>query len=111
VQKEVGCKTSGRIERRVARFFLVQYTKTGNGYQIITKYTKVPQNIPKRPHNLPKDHKIYHKMLSMAIHIPTFFHSMVLKNIPELGFLVLKYTIRQPLWNSAFCSLEKYFRV
>jgi hypothetical protein len=40
------------IETRVARFFLLQYTKTGKIYQMIIKFTKLPQNIP-------NDHKIY----------------------------------------------------
>jgi hypothetical protein len=37
---------------RVARFFFVQYTKTGKIYQITTKYTTLSQNKP-------NVHKIY----------------------------------------------------
>jgi hypothetical protein len=31
---------------RVARFLLAQFTNTGKIYQIATKYTRLPQNIP-----------------------------------------------------------------
>jgi hypothetical protein len=33
---------------RVARFLLVQHTKTGKIWQITIKYTKLPQNMPNR---------------------------------------------------------------
>jgi hypothetical protein len=39
-------KTFGRVHDRVARFFLVQHTKTGKIYQKTIQYTKQPQNIP-----------------------------------------------------------------
>jgi hypothetical protein len=41
------------FQRRVARFFLAQHTKTG---KICTKW---PQNIPKWPLNVSNGHKIY----------------------------------------------------
>jgi hypothetical protein len=68
---------------RVARFFLVKYTKTGIKYQIskvhinyvyqwAVKYSKLPLNT-----------------------YSSIFHSKALPNIPKLGFLEWKYTIWQ----------------
>jgi hypothetical protein len=60
---------------RVARFFVVQYTKTEN----------IPQNIP-------KCHKIYQmdgNMIKMAIKFASSFQCKTPpKNLPKLGFLV-----------------------
>jgi activator of 2-hydroxyglutaryl-CoA dehydratase len=42
---------NGRFHNGVARFFLVQYTKTG-------KYTKGSLNMPKKINNVPNIHKI-----------------------------------------------------
>jgi hypothetical protein len=44
---------------RVARFFLVQHTKTGKIFQSTTKCTKCPSNIPQIYQNRPDVNKIY----------------------------------------------------
>jgi hypothetical protein len=50
-------------DTRVARFFVVQYTKTWKIYQMTTKYTKIPYNTyTKWPENLPNDHRIYYNL-------------------------------------------------
>jgi hypothetical protein len=49
------------LTARVARFLMLQYTKTGKIYQITIKYSKWSQNIP-------NDHNIDQS----AINIPTF---------------------------------------
>jgi hypothetical protein len=88
---------------RVARFFRVQHTKTGNIYQKTNKYTKRPWNIPncqkiyqmakkstKWPKNLPNGQKIY----QMAIKY--IYQHFPLLDPLKLGYLVWKYTIWQP---------------
>jgi hypothetical protein len=62
------------VQIRVARFFLVQHTKTGKIYQITTKYTKWSQNIP-------NDRKID----QMAIQ-----YTKSLKNVTQIRNLGLK---------------------
>jgi hypothetical protein len=47
-----------RLITRVARFFLVQHTKTRKIYQITIKCTKWPQNILDGGKNRPTGHKI-----------------------------------------------------
>jgi hypothetical protein len=71
-------KTSKKLKElfvlsRVDRFFLVQHTKTGKIYQITTKYTE-------RPYNVPNGRQIF----QMAINYPTFSNSMALQNLPKL---------------------------
>jgi hypothetical protein len=67
---------------RVARFFLVQHTKTGK--------------------NMPINHKIYQvatkcrKIDQLAVKYTDIFHCKSLKNSTKLGFLVWKYSIWQP---------------
>jgi hypothetical protein len=55
----------------VARFFIVQHTKTGG------KYTKRTQNIP-------SNHKIY----QMARKCTNTFHFKTIQNLPKFGILV-----------------------
>jgi hypothetical protein len=62
---------------KVARFFLTQCTKTGKIYQIATK--------------LPTGHNKFR----MGIKNANVFQSKALQNLPESGFLVLKYAIWQ----------------
>jgi hypothetical protein len=62
---------------RVARFFSVQHTKTGKIYQMTTKCTKWPYNIP------------------FGCKIDKNFNIFNCKTLPKLGFLVWKYTIWQ----------------
>jgi hypothetical protein len=64
------------IHCRVARFFLVQTTQTGNVYQITRNYTKLPENIPNG-----------RKILAMVIKYTNIFDSKAHQNIPKLGFL------------------------
>jgi hypothetical protein len=53
---------------KVARFFLAQYTKTGEIHQTFTKYTKRPYNIPNGRKTF-KRAKIYTNIfLSKALH-------------------------------------------
>jgi hypothetical protein len=47
------------VLRRVARFFMVKYTKTGKIYQITIKYTKWKQNRPKWPSSIARPSKTY----------------------------------------------------
>jgi hypothetical protein len=70
---------------RVARFFLVQNTKTGK--------------------NIPNYHKLYqisikynkdHKMDQVSIKYINMFQCKTLQNLPKFGFLVWKQTIWQP---------------
>jgi hypothetical protein len=75
-----------RLSDRVAKFFLVQNTKTGKMYQISTKNTKWPLNIS----NGRKIDEMIIKYTKMI------FHSKTHENLPKLGFLVLKQTIWQP---------------
>jgi hypothetical protein len=52
------------VHARVARFFLVRHTKTGEN----TKYTKWPQNIPNgRKTGIPSGNKIYQYLLLQAL--------------------------------------------
>jgi hypothetical protein len=67
----VGCRS------RVARFFRVQYTKEGENIPNDNTITKYPQNIPNSTKIFPMT-RIYNNI----------FLSKVLKNIPNLGFLV-----------------------
>jgi hypothetical protein len=55
---------------RVARFFSMQYTKTGKIYQITTNSTNGCNKFP------------------MAIKYPNIFHFKPFQNLPKLGFLV-----------------------
>jgi hypothetical protein len=75
---------------RVARFFLIKYTKTGGGiYQMAIKYTKCSlHKYTKWPKSIQNGHKIYQ-------HFPV-------PNLPKLGILVWKCTIWQPCleWQS-----------
>jgi hypothetical protein len=73
-----------QADRRVARFFLTQYTKTGKN---IPKY----HNITKWPLSIKDGLKIF-SMTTIYIGI---LHSKALQNLPKLGFLVWKYTIWQ----------------
>jgi hypothetical protein len=75
---------------RVARFFLVQNTKTGKIYQITTKYTKSPQHMPKDC-----------KMDEMPIKYSKL-NCKTLQNLPKFGFLVWKHTIWQPWHKVSF---------
>jgi hypothetical protein len=63
----------------VARFFVSQYTKTWKIYQITSKYTKVPQNMPNGS-----------KIDQMAMKYTSIFHCQTLQNLPKLGFFGLK---------------------
>jgi hypothetical protein len=67
--------------RRVARFFLVQHTKTGKIYQIIIKYTKLPQNIPTNGRNINQMTIKYIKIFLCYLDPPKFTH---------IGIFVLK---------------------
>jgi hypothetical protein len=73
------------VRIRVARFFLVQYTKMG------VKYTKLPQNIP-------DIHRIYQMAVKRpnSIKYTSIFHCKTLQKLPKLRFLVWKYTLWQP---------------
>jgi hypothetical protein len=62
---------------RVARFFVTQYTKTGEN---IPNY----YNITKWPLNIPNGRKIF----QMTIKYTNIFHSKALQDLPKLGFLV-----------------------
>jgi hypothetical protein len=62
---------------RNARFFLVQHTKKGKIFEMTTKYTKKPQNIPNAS-----------KIDQMDIKYINIFHSKSLQNLPKLVFLV-----------------------
>jgi hypothetical protein len=66
---------------RVARFILVQHTKTGKIYQITIKYTQCPQNIPNGS-----------KIDLMVIKYTNISHCKTLQNLPKLE----KYAIWQP---------------
>jgi hypothetical protein len=82
---------------RVARFFLVQYTKGAKRCTKITWYkiTKCPLNIPDG-----------RKILPMEIIYNIIFHSEVLPNIPELVFLFWIENIWQPWWFRFGCKIE-----
>jgi hypothetical protein len=60
------------------QIFLIQYTKTGEIYQIATK--------------LQDGHKMYQMavihIVQMVIEYTKIFHSKSLQNLPEMGFLV-----------------------
>jgi hypothetical protein len=47
------------VARRVARFALVQRTKTGEYYQRIQKYTKMIEKYSQMGENLPNTSKLY----------------------------------------------------
>jgi hypothetical protein len=85
---------SATIDTRVARFFLKQHTKTGKIYQITiayvyqmaTKYTKWPQNIP-------NGHKIYQmatKYTKWPYNITTYFIARPSKKFTQIGIFGLK---------------------
>jgi hypothetical protein len=81
LRNEKGCSKGKRFypatKTRVARFFLVENTKTGKNipnYHIITKW---PQNI--------SDGR---KIDQIVIKYTKIFHSKTLQNLPKLGFLV-----------------------
>jgi hypothetical protein len=78
------------VEIGVARFFLVQNTKTGKIYQMTTKYIKWPLNISNG-----------RKIDQMVIKYINIFHSKTLQTLPKLGFLVWKQTIWQPCFRWA----------
>jgi hypothetical protein len=75
------------VSTRVARFFLVQCTKMGKTYQITTKYTKCPWNIPNGC-----------KMDQMSTKYNNIFKP--LPNLAKLGFFGLKIGI--PSGNPGF---------
>jgi hypothetical protein len=77
---------------RVARFFLLQLTKTEKICQSTITYTK-------KPLNMPNGYKIY----QVAIKYTNIFHRMTLQNLSKLLFLVWKQTIWQP--RKTFASL------
>jgi hypothetical protein len=79
---------------RVARFFLIQYTKT---WENIPNY----HNITKWPCDIPNDRKIF----QMAITCTIIFYSKAIQNLPQLEFLVWKQTIWQPWPRVAECIL------
>jgi hypothetical protein len=72
-EARINRNTSSKIDHsRFARFFLIQHTRTGKIYQMTTRYTKSPQDIPndheiyqitsryaKSPQDIPNDHEIY----------------------------------------------------
>jgi hypothetical protein len=79
------------LQTRVARFFLTHDSKIGRNipqyhkiYHSTTKYTKLPQNIPEGS-----------KIRQNVIKNTNIFHCKTLQNLPNLGFLVWKYTIWQ----------------
>jgi hypothetical protein len=65
------------LDNRVARFLLVQHTKTVKIYQMSTKCTKCPDNLP-----------IGRKIYQMAKKYTDIFHDKTLKNLPQMGLLV-----------------------
>jgi hypothetical protein len=77
---------SAQLETRVARFFLVQHTKTGENVpndHTYVKYTTWPQNIP-------HGHKIYQMVVKreqIGIKCIDIFHCKILQNLPKFGFL------------------------
>jgi hypothetical protein len=73
----------------VARFFLVQHTKTGKIYHITTKNTKCPLKIPNG-----------YKIDKVSIQYNNIFHYKTLQKLPKFGLLGRKYTIWQPCVNS-----------
>jgi hypothetical protein len=71
---------SKTVGARVARFFLVHYTKTGKYipnhqkvYQITKKYTKSPKSIPNG-----------RKISPIAIKYANIFHCKTIINLPKL---------------------------
>jgi hypothetical protein len=71
-------KNLSPVSSRVTRFFLIQPTKKGKIYQMATKYTKWPQNIPNG-----------RKIDQMAKNVHTNnFYCKTLQNLPKFGFLV-----------------------
>jgi hypothetical protein len=86
-----------RKKTRVARFFLTQYSKTREKYQITTTLPNCHRI------HIPNDRKIY----QMTITYTSIFHSKALQNLPKLGFLVWKQTIWQP-WKNTFLSPRRY---
>jgi hypothetical protein len=73
------------MKNSVARFVLVQHTKTGKMNQITIKFTKCPQNISNAS-------KIDQKVIKYT----SIFHCKFLQNLPKSWFLVWKYAIWQP---------------
>jgi hypothetical protein len=71
-------RLSKLVSIRVARFFLVQNTKTGKIYQL-------PQNIPNGHKKFPMAIKYVDQMV---IKYTKIFHSKTFQNLHKLGFLV-----------------------
>jgi hypothetical protein len=76
-KQHCGLKNNKWVKSKVARFFLMQHTKTGKRYQMVIK--------------VPNGRKIDQKGIKYTI----IFHFKTLQNIPKLGFLVLKYIVWQ----------------
>jgi hypothetical protein len=64
---------------RVARFSWAQHTKTGKMYQMTTKFTKSPSNLP-----------IGRKIYQIAVKYTNIFHYNTLQNLPKSGIFGLK---------------------
>jgi hypothetical protein len=75
---------------RVARFFLIQYTKTGRNVPNDQKITQLPQNRTTK--------------LQMDLKHTNIFHSKAHKIIPKIEIMVWKYTIWQPCIECAVFS-------
>jgi hypothetical protein len=82
---------------RIARLFLVKYTKSRK------KYTKIHQMTIKYTY-LRNGNKID----QMSIQYNEIFHCKTIHNLPKLGFLVRKYTICQPCWFTTFRNVCFY---
>jgi hypothetical protein len=65
------------LDARVARFFLLQHTKTGKNRQNNQKMCQMTIKYTKWLQNKPHGHKLYN-----------IFHCRTLHNFPEFGFLV-----------------------
>jgi hypothetical protein len=65
------------VPNRVARFFLIQYTKMGQSIPTYHLISKWPKNIP-----------IGGNIFQMAIKRTNIFHSKALQNLSKLGYLV-----------------------
>jgi hypothetical protein len=116
------------LPTRVAKLFLVQHIKAGKIYQMATKYTKWPQNIPnghkiyqmatkytKWLQNIPNGHKIYQmatKYTKWPQNIPNYSKllRMAIKNIKKTvgallsGKIIWAAVLKQsdlayPKWN------------
>jgi hypothetical protein len=92
-------KTKRELDVRVARFFLVQYTKTGKMYQ--------------NGENIPKGHKICQlagKLTKWPWNIPTSSIASPSKIYPNWDFWFETKTIRQPCSMFALGQREKVVR-